>query len=131
MIVETLAAFFANRPSDEFIFCSGNTAHFAKWNDQQKRHDMHPSIASDLPSQTSFYKDLPSLIRGVLQTSVQPDEVARYSQAELSIATPQQALRSGWQQGRDGGFTSRQPALQSGKRTIQLRAEDGPAWPRA
>jgi hypothetical protein len=35
----------------------------------------------------------------------------------------------GWQQGRDGGFTSGDPALQSGKRTIQARAEDAAGIP--
>lgn len=35
----------------------------------------------------------------------------------------------GWQQGCDGDFTSRHPALQSGKGTIQLRAEDAAGIP--
>ncbi len=30
----------------------------------------------------------------------------------------------GWQQGRDDGFTSRHPALKTGKATIRLRPED-------
>ena len=30
----------------------------------------------------------------------------------------------GWQQGRDGGFTARHPALRTGQGTIRLREED-------
>jgi len=35
----------------------------------------------------------------------------------------------GWQQGRDGGFTSRHPALKTSKGTIQLRPEDAAGIP--
>ena len=35
----------------------------------------------------------------------------------------------GWQQGRDGGFTARHPALKSGKATIRLRPEDAAGIP--
>jgi hypothetical protein len=35
----------------------------------------------------------------------------------------------GWQQGRDAGFTSRHPALLTGKATIRLRPEDADAIP--
>jgi len=35
----------------------------------------------------------------------------------------------GWQQGRDGGFISRHPALKTSKGTIQLRPEDAAGIP--
>jgi len=37
----------------------------------------------------------------------------------------------GWQPGRDGGFTSRHPALKTSKGTIQLRPEDAASIPDA
>ena len=37
----------------------------------------------------------------------------------------------GWQRGRDAGFTSRHPALTTGKGTIQLRPEDAASIPDA
>ncbi|MFI6318234.1 iron chaperone [Nonomuraea sp. NPDC050556] len=35
----------------------------------------------------------------------------------------------GWQEGRDGGFTTRHPELRTGKGTLQLRPEDAATIP--